>query len=113
MKLIKLINKNTKETTILMNSKLIKLHVSSGNEIKARHNYKDEIEFKIGCILLLIRMVFLNIQPMMPVKIILHYNINLNSWVIIISQNNSNFTIGTGNILVLHSRNLHKQLVIF
>ncbi len=40
--------KNTKETTILMNSKLIKQLVSGGDEIEARHNYKDEIEFKIG-----------------------------------------------------------------
>ena len=37
-----------KEIIILMNSKLIKQLVSGGDEIEARQNYKDEIEFKIG-----------------------------------------------------------------
>ncbi len=50
-------NKNTKETTILMNSKLIKQLVSGGDEIEAIQNYKDEIEFKIGFIVLSIRTI--------------------------------------------------------
>ena len=40
-------NKRKKEP-ILMNSKLIKQLVSGGDEIEARQNYKDEIQFKVG-----------------------------------------------------------------
>jgi hypothetical protein len=41
-------NKKMKETSILMNSKLLKQLVSGGDEVEARQNYKDEIQFKIG-----------------------------------------------------------------
>jgi hypothetical protein len=41
-------SKKMKDTSILINSKLIKQLVSGGDEISARQNYKDEIEFKIG-----------------------------------------------------------------
>jgi hypothetical protein len=41
-------SKKMKDTSILMNSKLLKQLVSGGDEISARQNYKDEIEFKIG-----------------------------------------------------------------
>ena len=40
-------NKKNREP-ILMNSKLIKQLVSGGDEIEARQNYKDEIQFKVG-----------------------------------------------------------------
>ena len=40
--------KKMKEKFILMNSKLLKQLVSGGDEVEARQNYKDEIEFKIG-----------------------------------------------------------------
>ena len=37
-----------KDNLILMNSKLIKLFVSGGDNVEARQNYKDEITFRIG-----------------------------------------------------------------
>ncbi len=63
----------------LMNSKLIKQLVSGGDEIEARQNYKDEIQFKVGFT------VFINSNDTFEFttkdarEISLHYSINLNS----------------------------------